>query len=174
MRKVKPKPGFPVIPDYVHSAACFFCAAFYGKNDVAHVRDRGIKDVLLVDNNADKMKTMSGKYPGRWQYMVGDVYEVVKGLPDARYDLVICDQWTSQMVDVLGTHFVEFYRVAGSVMILGLTQEWYTRMSGDSSMVTAGAVQDLLESMHGRSFGSLFLVYRSALCGGCWWVSITK
>jgi len=109
---------FPVhVLDGMESAACFFCAGFLGRNDAIYVHDAGIRDVLAVDHNPEKMALMEPLYPG-WTFVRGDAYGVRASL-DRKFDIVIADPQQDQMDRAL-VDLPIWQNLANKVLLLGV------------------------------------------------------
>lgn len=76
------------------SALMFFCAGFYGGHDCLHVADAGLKNVLCVDIDEEKLLTMRLIYPDEWTFFAHDVYDCNIA---TRFDLIVADVQLNQI-----------------------------------------------------------------------------
>jgi len=70
-------------------------------NDVQFVREAGLKTVVCIDTDREKVALMRPKYPAEWTFLVEDAFEYMdRELPrGANYDIVMADPWTGLMDD---------------------------------------------------------------------------
>lgn len=141
---------FPIeLLRHAKSAACFFCAAFGGKQDVKYVCDAGIQDVMLVDLDGEKLDAMKLNYPSNWRYIQGDAFQVVKEV-NRRLDIVICDPFLSMSGKVLGENFDAFYSLA---------RKWFI-----CTMSLSQPLPDYSKLLDKK----MFLTMRNSDTGTCW------
>jgi len=96
--------SFPIyILDQAESAACFFSAAYLGRNAEIFVADAGLADVLLVDIDGDRLSEMAAIYPKQWRTQTADAFATVELLAteNRSFDVVIVDPYTGLMQRIL-------------------------------------------------------------------------
>ena len=161
--------AFPVALSHeCANAICFFCAQFYGKNDVIHLSTAGMEDVTLVDLDDAKLAIMKSIYPQGWTYRIGDAYAVAAELnqENTRFDLVVCDPYSSAAPTVLFDKFEDFFGIAEKYFVTLVSQPM---LSKRSIVADAGALGDHLCEIHGRDIRVLDLIKRSSHEGGIFW-----
>lgn len=199
-REIGPPQPFPLeAMTGIRSAAAFFCAAFGGVNDVVHLRDRGLRDVTLIDANYERMVDMRRDYPETWEYLVGDAFEAVQKLGRERtYDLVVCDQWSQQFEQVALARFADFHRLANVFLVMTVVPRWadakghdatwfaaegldysfYTDVrdcfDGGAAEETARRLSEIFSQRHGVAVSVERVMRRSDYLGGCYWMVIGK
>ncbi len=180
-----------------NSAAAFFCAAFGGQNDAVHYLNHGIKDVSLIDQQFEKLAGMRKHYPGEWNYFLCDAFAAVKELRGRRsFDVVSCDQWSSQFDQVAGKHFLSFYELAKQYLLITVVPNWADAKQHGRSWFQANGldyvmylkVRDAFKTLHDtpRYLSNVFseqhgipltvveVVHRTDFLGGCYWIVIKK
>src|SRR5688572_9983443 len=135
------------------SALCLFCAAFNGRNDVQHLKAAGLRDVILIDNDQDKLEELAAwtNYPA---YNV-DAFEMIELYysEGQHFDLVICDQWTGMEQQIHGDYIEKLVAITKCHLIMGICQTY-------------------IESQGGRPPGSYY--WRSNHNGGVYWRVLSK
>lgn len=104
------------------SAICFFAAAFLGKQDAIHMAMAGIKNVVCVDTNVEKLEEMrAGPYAGLsgWTFRSDDAFIAAADLGIA--DVVSCDPFTGTTMRYVITKMAVFAALARKWLILGVT-----------------------------------------------------
>jgi hypothetical protein len=112
-------------PEYtlegIRTAACIFCAAFHGEQDVHYLKKNNVKHVLLIDNDVNKLVETAAKYdyPG----MVADGFEFIdRCIAQKRtFDVVVCDQWTNMDARVWAK-YEDMKKIATRYLIIGAVQ----------------------------------------------------
>jgi hypothetical protein len=112
------------------SVLSFFCAQFYGKNDIIHVYNAGVPEVTLVDLDEAKLAVMKSLYPAGWNTRVGDAFSVAEELRSAgrRFDVVICDPYTQMAKTVAWDHLALFRALARKYWFVLYTQEMFDEL----------------------------------------------
>jgi hypothetical protein len=189
--------AFPTaVLDGATSAAAFYCAAFGGRNDVAHYHRAGLPEVALVDRDGDQMARLQAAFPDEWDYHVGDAVEVAEQFAsvDARtFDVVSCDHWSSQFEWVAGKQLRTFYQLCNRHLLLTLVPRWADALGHDREwFVEQGMDHDFYRRVRDAAVGSdcvnrlsdvlteqsgfpvrvSDLVRRSDYLDGCFWVMI--
>lgn len=104
-------------PEY--SVLCLFAAHYTGEHDVAFVKEAGCTNVLLIDNNKEKLDATCAMYGYKGKCCDAFDFITISEAAEMKWDVVIADQWSNQDVDVN----VEFYHWLKSIcrehLILG-------------------------------------------------------
>lgn len=161
--------AFPVALSHeCANAVCFFCAQFYGKNDVIHLATAGMEDVTLVDLDTNKLSIMENIYPQQWTYRVGDAYAVAAEMNSQgeRFDLVVCDPYSSAAPTVLFDKFSDFFGIAAKYFVTLVSQPMLSQRSLEAD---AGALGEHLSEVHDRKIQVADLIKRSSHEGGIYW-----
>lgn len=152
------------------SAACFFVGQFYGKNDVVHLYSMGMRDVTLVDADADRLEHMASIYPDEWVTHVDDAFERARTWRDEgrTFDLVVCDPYTNMADKVAWDDFELFAALAEQYLCLLYTKDMFDRLGIEPEAAALGtALGGRLE----RSVTCLDVVRRSTHAGGVFWAT---
>jgi O-antigen/teichoic acid export membrane protein len=153
-----------------HSAACFFAAAFHGRNDALFLADAGVADVLCVDVDAEKLGAMREIYPPAWRFVVGDAYAAAEDLRarSERVDVVVADAWQSDADRALDA-LPLWCAVARRCVLVTIPKPWLDerRLAPD-----AAAVAKWLGERHGTAFRVESLHRRADWSGGVWWLVV--
>lgn len=160
--------AFPlVLAEKALTAASFFSAAFYGRNDVIYLDQLGIPNIILIDTDQERLAIMARIYPTVTETYAEDAYQVASRMSrqGRTFDVVVCDPFTNQARPVLVDHFDVFAALAG--------QSWITGI-GLSSLAEAGiestvpGVQAWLDD-HGRDgWEACWLEVRNDATGLAW------
>ncbi len=149
------------------TAVSFFCAAFFGRNDVVFLDHLGIPDVVLVDLNHEHLDVMAKIYPGITETHAEDAYAVAKRMASQprRFDVVTCDPFTNESWRVFADHFDTFSVLARRSWVTGV-------MVGDLEQVgipaTLGGVQSWLDAHGRRGWEATWLEVRNSATGLSW------
>lgn len=126
------------------TAASFFSAAFYGRNDVTYLDHVGVRDIVLVDLMADHLASMAVMYPGVTQTYCEDAFAVARRLLEEgrQFDVVVTDPFTGLTWDVLTEHFETFAGLTKRLWVIGVTTEDLDRLGVEPNV---GAIQVWLD-----------------------------
>lgn len=105
------------------TALCLFVAAFGGVQDVAFLRDAGVKKALAIDIDAQKVHAMRPLYPLEWTFLVADVYSWLQdrlNRNDCTYDLVTSDPWSGDADHIMRYFLPELIALTRRVLIYGV------------------------------------------------------
>lgn len=157
------------------SAACFYAAGFLGRNDVIHIADAGLRDVVLIDTDESKLQDMHRIYPEGWAYLPQDAEAAALYFhSQARtFDLVIVDPWTGGILRSM--QFLHTWlTLANQAVIIGTSFEWFA----DKHMPpTLDALNDWVRRSHWNGMPALAasqLLWRSSYRGGVYWAVFEK
>ncbi len=149
------------------TAASFFSAAFYGRNDVTYLDHLKIPDIVLVDIDQDKLATMAKIYPTVTETFAEDAFEVAARLRDRGrvFDVVLCDPYDGLSWPVLGPHFDRFAALARRLWITGVS---LATLEAHGIVATRDGVQTWLDG-HGRAaWEAVWLEVRNLNTGVAW------
>lgn len=193
---VRPQPFPQYVLERSQSAAGLFCAAFGGCNDVIHFQRAGLKDVTLVDHDAEKLAGLQQRFPSSWHYFVGDAFEAAAALSQRRqFDVVTCDAWSQQFEKLALKCLPSFLRLARQYLLvtvvphwaeaLGYGPDWFQRKGRDYQFyqevrraflapraLVPARMQDLLSRRHGRPIVVCDVQRRTSYLGGCYWLVV--
>ncbi len=164
--------GFPVeLCRGARSAAGFFAARFYGRNDIIHVHGAGVPEVDLIDIDAERMRVMSQVYPAHWNYVTGDAWEAAARYRDAGrvFDMVICDCTAEMAASVLTDRLALFQAITGKVLLVYGNKEMFARLGAAD---TAASLGSALSARNARPVKVRQLAWRSSTHGGTYWVAL--
>jgi hypothetical protein len=150
------------------TAASFFSAAYYGRNDVIYLDAAGVRDITLVDLAAEKLAAMRNLYPAVTEIYADDAFSVARQLRDAgrSYDVVICDPFTGDMCwPVFADHFETFATLARRSWITGLATDDLTRAGVPA---TRAGVQTWLDANGHDAFEAAWFKLRNKANGASW------
>jgi hypothetical protein len=165
-------------PRYVLSgaknAAVFFCAAFWGRQDVVYFCDAGVKNVTLVDSDARKMALLKKIYPANWGYEVRDAFELVGELRERgrRYDVVSADCWAHDVKLILINDFGPFYDITGKYLVSTVSFNNFFKEYGIRP--SEAALSDFMSAKHGVRIRVIELLERSGFDDRCYWAVMAK
>ena len=130
------------------SGIAFFCAAHYGTSDVVFYLEGGVKEVCLVDHDAEQMTALMKIYPTEWSYMVGDAFSIAAKLVETKqkYDLVSCEPWSTQLNEVMIRYFKYFYALAKKTLVVQTPVSFFNE---HKIAITPQAISKFLSSTHG-------------------------
>jgi O-antigen/teichoic acid export membrane protein len=149
------------------SAACFFGAAFHGRNDAVHLADAGVADVVVVDVDDAKLAEMRAVYPAAWRFVVGDAYAAARDMASRgeRVDVAVVDAWQSECDRAL-EELPLWLAVARRRVLVTVAKPWLDErgLAPDVASLAAwirgrGIVAEV-EALHRRADWS----------GGTWWL----
>jgi hypothetical protein len=158
-----------LISEYT-TAICFFCAAFYGRNDVIFLHDGGIRSISLVDVEKEKLEVMTSIYPTVTESFCEDAFEVAKRLRASgrRFDVVVTDPFTNLCSRTLVESFDDFEALTEKIWLcavngieleeLGLEK---TPEALQAWLTSQGRTRLRVERLHLRNSG---------LSGGFYWL----
>jgi len=149
------------------SAACFFGAAFHGRNDAVHLADLGLADVVVVDVDDAKLAKMRTIYPSTWRFVVGDAYAAARDMASRgeRADVVVADAWQSECARALD-ELPLWFSVAKRHVLVTVAKPWLDERS------LAPDVASLQAWLDGRGIAARVerLHFRAGWSGGTWWL----
>jgi hypothetical protein len=104
------------------TAACVFCAAFTGRQDVAYVEAAGVRDVTLVDSGVELMRDMAKRFP-KYHREIRDWRVALERWEneDRRFDVITLDPWTN-MDEEVQREVRRFAELAKRWLVLGVGQ----------------------------------------------------
>jgi hypothetical protein len=146
------------------TAASFYSAQLYGKNDVIHLYKCGVESVDLVDLNAEKLESMKELYPNINKIHCEDVFGALNRwvTQKTRFDVVISDPYTHHCREAWEKKD-DFFKITQKVYVANLTHDV---LNGETELEKLRS--NLLPQDH--DFEVFSLVKRSSLDGGVYWV----
>ena len=153
-----------------NSAAVFFCAAFYGRQDVIHMLNHGVSELWLNDMDVEKLNKMAALYGAANRLLPGDAYAVARELASAgrKFDVVNCDPFTNQMMNVLVDEYAVFSALADKWFITGATGLLFAEMGVEA---TAEALTKWMQSKgHADAYVERLVQRNSSYQDGVYWV----
>lgn len=114
-----------IFPEHIlkgcESVLCLFAAAFGGEHDVEFIYKAGIKDCRVVDHDPEAMKKL---YHFGFKQTIGDAFDFITLACEIgwKYDVVICDQWTGQDIQVWG-YYNKLKSITKKYLVLSVCQE---------------------------------------------------
>ena len=150
------------------SAISFFCAQFYGKNDIIHIYRMGVPNVTIVDLDGAKLATMKTLYPCGWDFVEGNAFEICKSLSaeSRKFDLVTCDPYSSLAREVSWDNFDLFISISNRFLLLLYTQAMFDELGIDPE---PKALSKRLTERMGRQISTVDITQRSTHAGGVYW-----
>lgn len=150
------------------SAICFFCAQFFGKNDIIHIYNSGIPNVTLVDLDEMKFARMKELYPKNWKFLCADAFDAAKRLAcDGHlFDLVCCDPYTSTAPEVAFDKFKYFQAISQKYVMCLYTKEMFDALGIDPE---PKSLANALHEKHGINIKVKSIITRSSHVGGVYW-----
>jgi len=153
--------------DGATSAACFFGAAYRGRNDAIHLADAGLVDVLVVDADGEKLGEMRAIYPASWRWTVGDAYAAARDLRERgeKADVIVVDAWQSDCEQALA-ELPLWCAIARRRVVVTVAKPW---LDDHSVRPTAASISAWLAA---RGIPATFasLHHRADWSGGTWWL----
>lgn len=151
-----------------HSAASFFCAHFYGKNDTVHLWAMGVPDVVMVDINVAKLEAMRKMYPPEWEVVAGDAFAAARAFQAAgrTFDVVVCDTNTGMGPRVAFDEFNVFHSLCRKHLILMYNPTMFATLGVPPE---AAPLSDALSQRLGREVLATDVIRRSSHAGGIYW-----
>jgi hypothetical protein len=116
--------GMSNFPEHIlkdcKTALCLFAAAYGGENDVQYIHKAGIKNVILVDEDKEKMKLM--EHFG-YRQTIGDAFHFIDRAYISlwRYELIVSDQYTHDDFKVWAL-YPELKKMAKKYLIIGVCE----------------------------------------------------
>jgi O-antigen/teichoic acid export membrane protein len=152
------------------SAACFFAGAFHGRNDAIFLEGAGVRDVLCVDVDAEKLGAMRQIYPAGWRFLVGDAYAAAEDLRSRgeRVDVVVADAWQSDAERALDA-LPLWLAIARRRVLVTVPKPW---LDARRLAPEAAAVEAWLRERHGAAVCVESLHFRADWSGGVWWLVV--
>ncbi len=170
-KKANPKKFPSEVIKGCESAASFFCAAFEGYNDVVHIHRRGLKELVLVDLDNEKLEAMAKIYRGdEVSLRSGDAFEIAREwrLEGRKFDIVITDPWSNIM---------QRTAIADLPLFAGLARKYYLTGLTGADFAALGIKPDVEEfnawlAAHGRGAYRIDrLIQRNPdYLGGVYWL----
>lgn len=153
------------------SAAAFFVAQFYGKNDVVHIYNAGIPRVTLVDVDRDKLDVMREIYPSDWDVLYEDAFAVAERFASEgrKFDLVTCDAYSPMSERVAWDTLDLWESIANRYLMLFYTTPMLEQLGAPPE---APVVADAVSARLGRPVRVIDLIKRSSHLGGVYWCVI--
>lgn len=174
---IRTKVGKREFPEYVlegtSSAAAFYAAALMGVRDVIHLHDHNVKDVVLIDLDADKMAELQKVYPANWEYVVDDAYKVMDRLHDdgRAFDILILDPWTHRQRSDM-ERLPSLLDITNRYIVISLSANSYFRQAN----INPDSHESLLEHLQDLDprVSSVQVQLCTSIDGGLYWVTIGK
>ena len=149
------------------SAACFFGAAFRGRNDAIHLADAGLAEVVVVDVDAEKLGEMRAIYPAPWRWTVGDAYSVARDMAERgeKADVVVVDAWQRDCEQALA-ELPLWCAIARRHVVVTVAKPWLDahgvrdNPASLSAWLAGRGIAAKVASLHRRADWS----------GGTWWL----
>ncbi len=157
-------------PRYIFENAttgiCFFCAAFYGRNDVIDLYVNNIKDLVLVDVDKDRIDIMKTIYPKNWTFICESAfdYSVKLNNEGKKFDLVFCDPWTNHVKNVYFSDFMPFYNLANNYFVAyGTRNALFTETN---TPVEKKAISNYLSEYHKTKINVVDIIFGPGTADG--------
>jgi hypothetical protein len=152
------------------SAACFYVAQFFGKNDVIHIYRSGIPEVVLIDLDEQKLNHMRKIYPPNWEIYHGNAISIAKQFANTgrKFDLVVCDPYSGMVQDILRDNLQPFRSIATKCMMHFISSEEISRMADSAEFHKLAAAYCKLDP----TAQLVELIKRSSHRGGVYWAVI--
>jgi hypothetical protein len=143
------------------TAACLFTCAQYGRQDVIHVYNAGIRDVTLVDLDAAKMDHMKRIYRPEWSYKVGDYRAFLASAiaSKTQYDLVTADPNLSHADEVVGEGLGDLVSITRKALCTGYSADLLER-DGYKAGGLEGMSRTISDRL-GRNLNVVEVMYRA-------------
>ena len=110
-------------PEY--SVLCLFAAQYIGEHDVYFVRKAGCTDVLLIDNNEQKLNATCVMHGYKGKCCDAFDFILMAAGTGMKWDVVITDQWSDQDVRINIGFFDQLKKIARKHLILGYCKRWF-------------------------------------------------
>ncbi len=153
------------------TAACFYCAAFYGIYEVAKLHQAGIRRITLIDIDRLRIEHMKGVYPGCLEIVEGDAIATAEHwlANGRRFDIVTCDPWSSLQPNMVTDLFATFRNLATRLYIAGVNGDMVRELASDLSV---SAMSKSLAKRHGYPVKVFDVMMRNpeGYAGGAFWV----
>ncbi len=153
------------------SVASFFCAQFYGRNDVIHVYRSGVPNVTLVDLDETKLDHMRELYPDNWEIIVEDAFSAAERFAKEKrkFDAVICDPYSNLAPTVALERLDLFLEITNKYFLFFCTTDILKTIGSDADVDEfATKYADHI----GKKVNVKDLIVRSSHAGGVYWCII--
>jgi hypothetical protein len=139
-------PSYPVaLLEGCETALVLFAAAFWGRQDAAHIADAGLT-ATCVDLDRQKLDEMRRVYPDDWTFVDSDAFEYAKKR-NVPFDIVSLDPFTNLMARC-ADELPLWCSLATRAVILG---------SGSETWLRAPDGWDITDTRHRSDFnGGIF------------------
>ncbi len=167
--------SFPcdILPE-CQSGIAFFCAAFYGRNDVIHLFNHGVQDLWLNDMDEEKLAVMGEVFGVEAQLLPGDSFTIAKNLREkgGSFDLVLCDPFTNLMKRTLVDEYENFAGIACKWFVTGASGAMFAELGIEP---TAPALTDWLRRQgHDDALVDRLVMRNSDYQNGVYWVVLKR
>ena len=151
------------------TAACFFCAEFFGKTELVHLSLLGLPEVTMVDIDSDKLEHMAKIYPDSWEIFHCDAFEAAQRFREESrtFDLVTCDAYESERVAF--DCFEEFASLATRFLVMNFRQRMFEELGVTGHEPEPSEVHRGMQA-RGIDVNVMSLHKRSSHDGGIYWV----
>jgi hypothetical protein len=161
-----------------------------------HYQAAALREVALVDRDGTKMMAMQCSFPRAWEYHFADAFAVAQRWAGRRrFDIVSCDQWSSQFELVAGEHLRTFFDLSHRYLLITVVPGWADHHGHEPHWLARSAqsqdfdnaVRDafagdcvvaelrrVLSARAGFDVPVTGVVRRSDYLGGCYWIVIDK
>ena len=102
-----------------------FCAHFGGSNTFINFINE-VDEYIGVDNNHEKILELEKKYPDL-DFVCTDVYDLIDGIKEKSFEIVVSDQWTNQN-DKLYSVISKLFRIATKYVVISTNEEYHTKL----------------------------------------------
>jgi len=150
------------------SVASFFCAQFYGRNDVVHVYKAGVPNVTLVDLDESKLEYMREIYPDNWEIVLEDAFAAAEHFAKEgrKFDAVICDPYSNLAPVVALEQLDNFLKITSKYFLFFCTNDILKTLGTDANVDEFA----MKYSEHlGKTVQVKDLIFRSSHAGGVYW-----
>lgn len=154
------------------SAASFFVAQFYGKNDVIHIYNAGIAQVTLVDLDVEKLGVMRDIYPDDWEVLCEDAFAAARRFREGQrtFDVVTCDAYSGGDAETVAwTGYPLWESLAGKYLLLMYSASMLEQLHAAPE---PASVAEALNRRLDRVVRVVDLIKRSSHAGGIYWCVI--
>lgn len=158
----------------ITDAACFFCAAFYGANDVIYLHRAGVRDLVLVDTDAHKLAAMAALYPGVQKTFADNAFVVAERMRSegTQFDLVVTDPFTSLTARTIGPEFSSFASITRKMWVAGICGK---DLAALDVRPETDSIQRWLDSSGRDAFAATWLGVRNPThADGVYWLALRR
>lgn len=155
--------------------ASFFCAQFFGKNDMVHVYLAGVPSVTVVDLDRERCSVMEDIYPKDWKFVIADAFEQASKFfgEGTKFDMVTCDPFSSMASTVAWEKFDLFAGIARKYVIFLYTNDMLLELGVDvSGTIDIRDMSRRLSAKLGKDVNVVEVSKRSSHQGGIYWTGI--